>query len=122
MYHLTLFYIDDFLLAHGVAEAPTWVQIANPTSKTVVLRVGQHVGDFHPREGIDVKEINITPTGEELQEEQRLQLQHSSQKLTYDVKNSSQDLTGNVKGPSQEMTSGVMKILQETRDNNFNIS
>ena len=82
---------DDFLLAHGVAEDLTWVQIANPTHKTIVLKVGQHVGDFHPREGLEVREIDITPTREEMEEEQERKMQRK--KNLQDKQDSDVDMT-----------------------------
>ena len=53
------------MVAHGVASSPTWVQVANPSDKPLILRHGSHVCDFHSREEWDTKEALIDPTTED---------------------------------------------------------
>ena len=54
------------MIAHGVANSPTWVQVANPSDKPLLLRHGTHVCDFHSREEWDTKEAFIDPTTEDI--------------------------------------------------------
>ena len=48
----------NFMIAHGVAHSPTWVQVANPSQMELVLKEGQHLGDFHPRKEMVVQKSN----------------------------------------------------------------
>jgi hypothetical protein len=49
------------MVAHGVANSPTWVQVANPSSTPLVLRHGSHLCYFHSRDEWETQEADIDP-------------------------------------------------------------
>ena len=51
--------LSTYMVAHGVADAPTWVQIANPGDTPLVLRHRSHVCYFHCREEWETETADI---------------------------------------------------------------
>ena len=56
-------------VAYGVANNPTWVQVANLTSATITLRKGSHVADLNPREEWDIASADVDPNLDDLKRE-----------------------------------------------------
>ena len=61
------------MVAHGVADSPTWVQVANPYDTPLIVRGGTHICYFHPREEWETTEAFIDPTGDEGHKEEKEQ-------------------------------------------------
>ena len=59
------------MVAHGVADSPTWVQVANPGDVPLVLRHGSQVCYFHSREQWKTEPAFTDPTVEEIKADQR---------------------------------------------------
>ena len=53
--------LTNCMVAHGVANSPTWVQVANPSNTPLVLRHGSHLCYFHSRDEWETQEANIDP-------------------------------------------------------------
>ena len=56
------------MVANGVANSPTWVQVANPGNDPLVLRNNSHICDFHSREEWETQDAFIDPTDQEFKE------------------------------------------------------
>jgi hypothetical protein len=54
------------MVANGVANSPTWVQVANPGNDPLVLRNNSHICDFHSREEWETQDAFIDPTEQEI--------------------------------------------------------
>ena len=54
------------MVAHGVADAPSWVQVANPSEEPLLLVKGEYVGDFVTDEQCSTRPVSLDPTMEEL--------------------------------------------------------
>jgi hypothetical protein len=56
------------MVANGVANSPTWVQVANPGNEPLVLRHNYHICDFHSREEWETQDAFIDPDDQEFKE------------------------------------------------------
>ena len=75
----------NYLVAHGVANSPTWVQVANITGKNLEFKKGHLVCEFHPREECVVNKIDINPTQQDYQQK-KLKNQQAIIKSNYTKK------------------------------------
>ena len=69
------------LVAQGVADSPTWVQVANPSDEPLLIEPGLHLCNFHSREEWDTKVANIDPTREDIRAEKLAKLSANLSKL-----------------------------------------
>jgi len=58
------------LVAYGVADSPTWVQVANMSDEPLKIDTGFHLCYFHPREEWDTASASIDPTVEDIRAEE----------------------------------------------------